>query len=77
MPFFSFSNTNIQFVKKEIIWRRYIATKALPTTQGVKFINQKKFATVTLYINSETFVIYLAALDLKGTNMAVHPFQVA
>ena len=43
MPFFTFSNANIQFVEKEPIWRSYTAAEALSTTKQVKLIDKKEF----------------------------------
>ena len=48
MPFFIFSNADIQFIKKKLIWGFYIIKKALPTIQRVELINKKKFAKAAL-----------------------------
>ena len=39
----------------------------------MKLINKKAFATVALDAKNETFVVHIIALNIKGTNMAVHP----
>ena len=44
MPFLAFSNANIQFAEKELLWRFYTAAEALPTTKRVELNNKKKFA---------------------------------
>lgn len=62
MPFLTFSNANIKFAKKEIIWRFYTVAKALPTNRQVKLLNKKEFAKAMLDKNSETFVVHVAAL---------------
>ena len=64
MPFLIFNNINIQFVKKELIWKFYITAKALSTTKQVEPINIKKFAKVTLNENFEIFIVQVASLIL-------------
>ena len=64
MFFLIFSNTNVQFVEKELTWRSYTITKTLPTTKQVELINKKKFAKVALDKKSETFFIHMALLNL-------------
>ena len=39
----------------------------------MKLIAKKEFARVVFDIDSETFVIYVAILNIKDTNMAVNP----
>ena len=73
MPCLSFSDVNIWFVERKITWRRYTTAVALPMTQRVKLINKKEFAAAVLDADNKTFVVHIAALDIKGTNMAVHP----
>ena len=77
MLFFNIFDADIQFVKKEIIWRRYITSKVLPITQKVKLINKKKFMVAVLNINNVIFVILIAALNIKDTNMAIYPSHAA
>lgn len=62
MLFFFFSNVNIQFDVRKLIWRFYTITKVLPTTSLVKFISKIKFAKVALNKNIEIFVIHFATL---------------
>ena len=64
MPFVIFSNADVQFVEKELTWRSYTITKALPTTKQVEFINKKEFVKVALDEKSETFVVDVAFLNL-------------
>lgn len=64
MFFLAFSNANISFVQKKLIWKSYIASKALPITRRVKVIDQKKFAIAALDQDEETFVIYVVFLSL-------------
>lgn len=77
MLFFTFSNVDIQFIEKKLIWKSYITAKALPTTKRVGFINKKKFITTVLNENSETFMLYIAVLkvSLEITKMMIHSFQ--
>lgn len=43
MNFLIFSDANLQFVEKKLIWRRYITTKALLITNKVELIDKKGF----------------------------------
>ena len=63
MLFLIFSNADIQFAEKELTWRSYTAAKALPTLKRVELINKKEFAKAVLDEESETFVVYVAALE--------------
>lgn len=63
MLFFIFSNTNIEFVKKESTWRSYTIAKALAITKKVQLINKKYFAKAALNKELNTFVIYVTALE--------------
>ena len=64
MPFLTFSNADIQFVEKELIWRSYTTAEVLPTTKGIELINKKEFAKAALDEKSETFVVHMASLNL-------------
>ena len=79
MPFFTFSNADIQFAEKELIWRFYTAAQALTTTKQVELIDNKEFAEAALNKESETFVIYVAALEapLGLAKMTIDPIQAA
>ena len=74
MPFLTLSNADVQFVEKELTWRSYTTAEALPTTKWVELINKKKFAKVALDEKSETFVIYVASLNLTP---GIHPDRAA
>ena len=39
--FLTLSNADVEFAKKELIWRNYTTKQAFPTTRQVKIINQK------------------------------------
>ena len=73
MPFLILSNTNVQFVEKELTWRSYTTAKALPTTMRVELMNKKEFAKVALDKNSETFVVHVTSLS--STSLDVYPFR--
>ena len=64
MPFLTLSNTDVQFIEKELTWRTYTTAEALPTTKRVELINKKEFAKAALDENSETFVDYVVSLNL-------------
>lgn len=69
MPFFTFSNVNIQFPEKKFIWSSYITAKVLSTTKAllitkrVELIDKKKFAKAILDENFKIFVTHVAALE--------------
>ena len=79
MPFLTFNNVDIQFAEKELTWRFYTATEALPTTKRVELIDKKEFAKVALDKESETFVVQVAALEAlpESVEMTMHPLQAA
>ena len=71
IPFFTFSNVDIQFVERKLAWRSYTTAEALPTTKRVELINKKKFAKTVLDESSETFVIHhIVSLNLVS---GIHP----
>ncbi len=74
MPFLSLSNANIKFAELgKLIWRTYTTIKALPTTSRVELIDKKEYARAALDKNSETFVVYVSALEAT----TIHPSWVA
>ena len=62
--FLILSNTNIQFPEKKLIWKSYIAVKALSTTKQIKLMNKNEFAKTTFDVRSKTFVMYVTALEI-------------
>ena len=74
IAFLTFSNTNIQFVEKELIWRTYTNKDALPTTCRVELIDKKVFAKAALDENVEAFLVYMTFLTSK---MLIHPTRKA
>ena len=73
MPFLTFSNANIQFAEKELIWRFYTTAEALPITKRVELIDKKEFVNVALDKNSKTFLVHVAALEALLAGMLIHP----
>ena len=74
MPFLTLSNANIQFVEKKLTWRTYTTAKTLPTTRQIELIDKKQFAKAALDENFETFVVYVASLNLTP---GIHPDRAA
>ena len=73
--FFFFSNADIKFAELEkLTWKAYTVAKALLTTNRVKFINKREFARVALNENFETFVIYVAILEVPIA-MSIHALK--
>lgn len=52
----------MQFMKKELEQKSYIATEALSIIKKVEFIDKKRFMAVALDKNIETFIVYVAIL---------------
>lgn len=73
--FLVFSNINIQFAKKEFIWKSYIFAKALLITKKMELIDKKQFAKTELDEDSKTFVIYVVVLEAPLIGMTIHPLQ--
>ncbi len=73
IPILALSNANFQFGAEKLTWRSYIAAEALPTISWVELIDKREFARVALDKNSETFVVYVSALEAT----TIHPSQVA
>ena len=66
----TFSNSDIQFTKKKLIWRTYTTKEALPTTCRVKLIDQKEFAKAALDENIKAFIVHISSMKSKIT---IHP----
>ena len=75
MLFFTFSNADIWFAERELVWRTYSAAKALATIQRVVIIDKKEFMAAALNEEDETFVVYMAAFNMVDSS--VHPSQQA
>lgn len=72
ISFFIFSNANIQFAKKKLIWRFYTIAKTLPTIKRVELINRKKSAKAVLDKNFEIFVVHVTFLNSNKPIMSIY-----
>ena len=61
MFFLIFSDINIWFVEKTLNWSSYNIIGALFTIKIVEFISKKKFITVAIDENFETFIVYITS----------------
>lgn len=66
MLFLTFSNVNIQFVKKKLIQRSYIIAKALPIIKRIEIIDKKEFSKAALDRNIEAFGINVIFLNFSS-----------
>ncbi len=74
MLFLVLSNADFQFGAEKLTWRSYTATETLSTTSWVELIDKKEFAKAVLDVNSKTFVVHIAALEVP-TAMPIYPFK--
>lgn len=76
MSFLTVSDIDIWFAEKELIWRSYITTAVLSTTETVEFIDKGDFATTTSDKNFETIMMYIAVLEVSSEiiRMTIHSF---
>ena len=65
MPFLTFSNADVQYAEKKLIWRIYTIKEALSTIRQIEIINRKKFAKAALDENVEAFVVHISSLRSK------------
>lgn len=80
MLFLIFSNANLRFAKKELIWTAYSATKALLTIQKLEIIGKNEFVTAALDEKDKNFVLHKAATNIKtalNVNLSWHEAQIA
>lgn len=64
--FLTFFDVDIQFVGKELSWWSYTTAKTLPITKRLKLIAKREFVAVVLDRNVETFVVYIAVLEIMS-----------
>ena len=76
MHFFTFSNADIYFNKRELTWRSYITAKTLPTTGKVELISKKDFTKVALDKNIKAFVLPVSFLNLE-LKITIYPINKA
>ena len=72
MLFLTLSNINIQFFEEKLTWKSYTTVKALLITKQVELINKKGFVKMVLDKNSETFLMYVAALEALLAGMWIY-----
>ena len=77
MLFLTFSNADIRFAERELVWRTYSAAEALPTTQKVEIIDKKEFAVVALNEKNETLVVHMAAFSVDSNVHASQQAQIS
>ena len=77
MFFLTFSNVDVQFAEKELIWRTYTTKEALPTIRWVEIINWNEFAKTALDKNVEAFVVHVSSLGSRITIHLVKEAQLA
>lgn len=73
MFFLALNNTDFQFRTKKLICRSYTTAEALPTNSRIEIIDKKEFAKTALDKNFETFMVYIAALEILII-MLIYPF---
>lgn len=71
MFFFTLSNTDIQFLKKELTQRFYTIVKALLPIKQVEIIDKKKFAKAALNKNVKAFVVHMTFINLNKQKMSI------
>ena len=64
MFFLILSSANVDFLDWELWWRTYTTKKALPTTKRIKLVDKKEFIAAAFDSEYETFVVYVASLNL-------------
>ena len=70
MYFFTFSNVDIQFARKKLLWRSYTSIKALLTIKQVEIVIKKGFSKVGLIDYIETFIIHVTFLPIIVIHLA-------
>lgn len=71
MPFLTFSNANLQFAKKKLIWRCYITAKALPNIKQVQFINKREFDKAAIDKNVKAFLVHMIFFSYKKLTIII------
>lgn len=65
MLFLFFSNRNIKFIEKELIWKIYSTSKVLLTNKQIQLIDYKIFIAAALDLGKEAFIIYVPYLKAE------------
>ena len=63
MPFLKLSNANVSFDEKTLMWKFYITSEALLTTERVRLVDPKEFVIAALDADSKTFVVHVAVRE--------------
>ncbi len=71
MLFLTLSNTNLQFVEKELKWKSYIIAEVLLNTKSMELIDKREFVATALDKNVETFVIHIA---ISSTTLVIQVY---
>lgn len=66
MPILTFSNVNIWFIEKKLIWKSYTMQRSclLSASKKVEFVDRKKFIALALH-KSERTIMVSAAVFIK------------
>ncbi len=76
ISFFTMSNANINFQTQNLHQRSYIIKEMLLTIRKIELIGKKKFIVTALNLNYETFIIYIAAININfDANDEVHSLK--
>lgn len=62
IPFFTLSNSEINFLKWELNWRLYTIIEALQTTKWVELVEKKEFIAIVFNLDDDTFIAHIAFL---------------
>lgn len=60
MLFLTLSKVEVDFAKRELIWKGYTTIKALPIMKRVQIIDLKEFTKAALDSEQKTFVVYVS-----------------
>ena len=73
IPFFTLSDADVDFPKRELWWKLYTIEEALSTTKWVKLVGKKEFAAAALDPGHETFVVHIASLKSLSQEDDIYP----
>lgn len=60
--FLTLNNIQIDFDNWKLKWELYTPAKVLPTIYKVELVRKKEFATTTLNLDDETFIVYVTSI---------------
>ena len=61
--FLTLSNANVDFLDWDLRWRSYTTNRALLTIKHIKLVGKKKFVTVALNLEHETYVVHVGSVS--------------